>query len=129
MLKQPETPKKFSYFYVSHYRTRPGKARQGTELLEEGVSAVADELMAAGKIVSYGMHLQELHNQHQPDRAPWTHRIWYALTDLSAIDQMDAAYRARITPERRTLRAETFDFDAHTDDVMAVLHHEPAPAE
>ena len=61
-----ETPKKFSFYYVSHYRTHPGKFEDGTKLLEEGVSAVAEDLMASGKIVSYGMHLQELHNQHQP---------------------------------------------------------------
>ena len=42
---------------------------------------------------------------------------------------MDAGYAAGITPERRKLRAETFDFDAHTDDVLAVLYHQPAPAE
>ncbi len=127
MLNQSETPRKFAYFYVSHYRTHPGKFDQGTQLLKEGVSPVADPLIASGKIVSYGMHLQELHNQHQPGRAPWSHRIWYALTDLSAIDEMDAAFEARVTPERQKLRAETFDFDAHTDDVLAVLHHEPAP--
>ena len=129
MLKQPAAPQKFSYFYVSHFRVRPGKFTQGTELLEEGVGAVAGPLMASGKIVSYGMHLQELHNQHQPGKAPWSHRVWYALTDLSVIDQMDAGYAAQITPERIRLRAETFDFDAHTDDILAVLHHEPAPAE
>jgi hypothetical protein len=128
MTKQGATQKKFSYFYVSHYRARAGMMDQGTRLLEEGVSGVADSLMASGKIVSYGMHLQELHNQNQPGRAPWSHRVWYALTDLSAIDQMDAAYNAAVTPERAKLRAETFDFDEHTDDVLAVLHHEPAPA-
>jgi hypothetical protein len=124
-----ETPKRFSYFYVSHYRARPGMYDEGTARLEEGVKPVADSLMASGKIVGYGMHLQELHNQHQPGRAPWSHGIWYALTDLGAIDDMDALYAARVTPERQKMRAETFDFDAHTDDVMAVLHAEPAPPE
>ena len=129
MMKMPETPKKFSYYYVSHYRTRPGKFAEGTERLEEGVVPVADELIASGKVVSYGMHLLALHNQHQPGSAPWSHRIWYALTDLSAIDQMDAGYAARITPDRQKTRAETFEFDAHTDDILAVLYHQPAPAE
>ena len=74
------------------------------------------------------MHLQKLHNQNQPGGAPWSHRVWYALTDLSAIDEMDAAYKTAVTPERLKVRAETFDFDEHTDDLLAVLHHEPAPA-
>jgi hypothetical protein len=107
-----DTPKQFSYFYMSHYRTRPGKFFDGTELLEEGVKPVADPLLASGKIMGYGMHVQELHNQHQPGRAPWSHAIWFALTDLGAIDELDAAYAARVTPERLKLRAETFDFDA-----------------
>jgi hypothetical protein len=128
-MKQSETPQKFSYYYVSHYRAHPGKTQEGSERLQEGVGEVADALLASGKITGYGLHLQELHNQHQPHRAPWTHRVWYALTDLSAIDEMDAAYAANITPERQKMRAETFDFDAHTDDILAVLHHSPAPAE
>lgn len=127
MMKQPDTPKKFSYFYVSHYRAHPGNVENGTRLIQEGVTPVADELMAAGKIGSYGMSQQALHNQHQPERAPWTHRVWYTLTDLSAIDLMDAGYAARITPERQKMRAENFDFDAHTDDILASLYHSPSP--
>lgn len=129
MVKQSETPQRFSYYYVSHYRARPGKFEDGTERLKEGVTEVADALLASGRIVAYGMHTQELHNQHQPGQAPWSHRIWYALKDLSAIDEMDAAYAARVTPERQRMRAETFDFDAHTDDILAVLHQAPAPEE
>ena len=122
-----DSPRDFGWFYVSHFTARSGKIEAGTALLREAIPPVGDQLRSEGAIVSYGMHLQEIHGQHQPDRGPWTHRIWYALPDLGGIDKLNAAHAARVTPERLKQRAETFDFDAHTDDLLAVLHHEPKP--
>jgi len=128
-LSMSETPKRFGWYYVSHFRALAGKTAAGTALLKEAVAPIAKKAMADGKVVSYGMHLQELHNQHQPGEKPWTHRTWYALADLSALDQLQAGFAEQMTADRQKQRAETFDFDAHRDDLLAVLHHEPAPVE
>jgi hypothetical protein len=40
-----------------------------------------------------------------------------------------AAFAAGVTPEAQKKRAETFEFEAHKDDLLVVLRHSPAPAE
>jgi hypothetical protein len=123
----PDAPVKFNFLYTGHFKTKPGKFADGTRAIEEAVIPIGDELKAAGAISGYGLHLQELHGQHQPGGDAWTHRTWYSFADLGTLDKLQAAFRARVTGENTKTRAATFEFDAHTDELLVVLHHEPAP--
>jgi hypothetical protein len=120
---------KTGYFLVGHFLARPGQDAAATQFYKDLIVPIADKLVADGTIVGYGLHVQELHGQFQPDRK-WTHRSWYAVPDLAAIDRIQAAIQAAITPQFMTRAAEVFDMAAHSDDVLMVLHQgaPPAPA-
>ena len=120
---------KIGYFSVGHFLARPGQDAAATQFYKEVIAPIADKLVADGSIVGYGLHVQDLHGQFQPDRK-WTHRSWYAVADLAAIDRIQAAIQAAITPQVMTRAAEVFDMAAHSDDILMVLHQgaPPAPA-
>jgi hypothetical protein len=119
---------KIGYFLVEHYLARAGQQAALTELYKEAIVPVADKLVADGVVVGYGLHVQELHGQLQPDRK-WTHRSWYAVADLGAIDRILAALGAGITPQQAARAAEVHDMSAHTDDILMVLYQgAPPPA-
>jgi hypothetical protein len=124
-----ETPTKFNFLYTGHFRARPGKFEAATQVFKDIIVPVGDKLKADGTLVGYGLHVQEMHGQHQPHEKPWSHRTWYAFADLAALDKLQAAFAAAVTPEGQKQRAETFEFEAHKDDLLVVLHHAPAPAE
>jgi hypothetical protein len=118
---------KIAYFLVGHYLARPGQDAALTQLYKEAIVPIADKLVADGVVTSYGLHVQELHGQFQPDRK-WTHRSWYAVSDLGAIDRIQAALVAGISPQLGARATEVSDGSAHTDDVLMVLHQAAPPA-
>jgi hypothetical protein len=118
---------KIGYFLVGHYLARPGQDGAATQFYREFIVPIADKLVADGILVGYGLHVQELHGQFQPGRK-WTHRGWYAVSDLGGIDKVNAAVRAAITPQLMARMAEVFDGSEHTDDVLMVLHMSAPPA-
>jgi hypothetical protein len=119
---------KIGYFLVEHYLARAGQEAALVQLYKEVIVPVADKLVADGVVVGYGMHVQELHGQLQPDRK-WTHRSWYAVSDLGAIDRIESALvAAGLTPQQAARAAEVHDMSAHTDDVLMVLYQAAAPA-
>jgi hypothetical protein len=128
MISVGETPTRFNFIYTGHFRAKPGRFDAATQAFKENIVPIGDELRADGTLTGYGLHVQELHNQHQPHEKPWSHRTWYTFADLASLDKLQAAFAAGVTPERAKQRAETFEFKAHKDDLFVVLHHAPAPA-
>ena len=118
---------KIGYFLVGHYVARPGQEAAFTQLYKEAIVPIADKLIADGVATSYGLHVQDLHGQLQPDRK-WTHRTWFGVSDLGAIDRIQAAIVAGMTPQLAARAAEVHDMSAHTDDVLMVLHQGNPPA-
>ena len=118
---------KIGYFLVEHYLARPGQEAALTQLYKEAIVPGADKLVADGVVVGYGLHVQALHGQLQPDRK-WTHRSWYAVSELGAIDRIQPGLAAFITPQQLARAAEVHDMSAHTDDVLMVLHQGAPPA-
>ncbi len=124
-----DTPQRFNFIYTGHFRAKPGKHAAATQLFEDIIKPVGDKLKAEGVLTGYGLHVQEMHGQHQPNEKPWSHRTWYSFADLGSLDKLQAAFAAAVTAEGQTKRAETFEFKAHKDDLLVVLKHSPAPAE
>jgi hypothetical protein len=118
---------KIGYFLVEHYLARAGQEAAFAQLYKEAIVPGADKLVADGVVVGYGLQVQALHGQLQPDRK-WTHRSWYALSDLGAIDRIFPALAAFITPQQLARAAEVHDMSAHTDDVLMVLYQGAPPA-
>jgi len=119
---------KIGYFLVEHYLARAGQEAALVQLYKEVIVPIADKLVADGVVVGYGLHEQELHGQFQPGRK-WTHRSWYAVSDLGAIDRIESALVAGgITPQQAARAAEVHDMSAHTDDVLMVLYQGAPPA-
>jgi len=83
---------------------------------------MGEKLKAEGVVSSYGLHVQNLHGQYQPHEKPWTHRAWYAVANLAAIDKLQAALGMAMTSEQQARRAEIFDPEGHRDDVLMVLY-------
>ena len=117
---------KFNFIYTGHYRAKPGKSDAATQLFKDVLVPAGDKLLADGTLTGYGLHLQELHGQHQPDGKPWSHRTWFSFADLGSMDRLQAAFAAGMTPEAARRRAETLEFKAHHDDLFVVLHSEAA---
>ena len=118
---------KIGYFLVGHYMARPGQDAAATQFYKEMIVPIADKLVADGTVLSYGLHVQDLHGQFQPGQK-WTHRGWYAVADLGAIDRIQAAVAAIATPQMWARYGEVFDGAGHTDDVLMVLHQGNPPA-
>ena len=115
------------YFLVGHFTARPGQDAAALQFYKETIVPMADKLVADGAVIGYGLHVQELHGQYQPDQK-WTHRGWYALADLTGVDRVRAAITATMTPQLAARAAEVFDMSAHSDDVLMVLHQAGPPA-
>ena len=117
---------KIGYLLVEHYLARAGQEAAFVQLYKEAIVPGADKLVADGVVVGYGLQVQALHGQFQPDRK-WTHRSWYAVSDLGAIDRIFPGLAAFITPQHLARAAEVHDMSAHTDDVLMVLYQGAPP--
>lgn len=115
-----------NFIYAGQFTAKPGMGSTATALFEEAIGPIGEKLLAAGTLNGYGLHLQELHGQHQPDEGAWSHRAWYSFAELGALDALQAEFQAVQTSEFNARRAETFDFSAHHDDLLVVLHAEMA---
>ncbi len=114
-LAEDATPPR--YFYVGNHTAKPGQAEAATQLFKEVAVPVADRLKSEGSIGAYGLQVSDLHG----DRG-WTHRAWYALPDLGAIDKLMAAFGEVSNQELQRRIDGTFDLSAHSDQVLLILH-------
>lgn len=105
------------YFYIGQYTARPGQAEAATQLFREVAAPVADQLRSEGSVLAYGLQVSYLHG----DRG-WTHRAWYALPGLGAIDKLVAGFEKATTQEIQGRIERTLDMSAHSDQVLLILH-------
>jgi hypothetical protein len=73
------------------YTVNPGKEDEFMELVKTVGQPVRDKLMADGIVMAWGVETPLL---RVPGNA--THVIWYAVSDYSGVDKVDAAMRAQI---------------------------------
>ena len=93
------------------------------KFFKEAVVPILDGLVADGAMTSYGVYSTEIHLD-----VDWTHRFWYGLPDLAAIDKMTKAFGDGFTPAQEAWAESIFEPEGHYDKVVMVLHYAPAPA-
>lgn len=112
------------YYYLADFTAQPGKGEGLVKFFGEQVVPVLDKLVADGALTSYGAATAELHLDTH-----WTHRFWYGLPNLGAIDRMSAAFQAARTPARDAWAQSLFEMRGHYDVVLMVLHSDFAKSE
>lgn len=124
-------PGRPGYIHLGYFKARPGKWQAATDMYKEMAAPVHDKLVADGTLLNYGLHSPEVHRGEE-----WTHMTWYMTTDLAARDKVnvafDAASDARTQAENEAFArrwAETLDEEAHSDQILLVVHHKAAGAE
>ncbi len=113
-----ETPPRF--LMIGSWSAKPGHDADVTALYMDLIPGVADPLVASGDLASYGMVMPALHG---PD--PYTHHGWYALSDLAAVDKLQAGIGqalAAMSAEKTARMWETMDAASHVDQIWMILH-------
>ena len=72
--------------------------------------------MDDGVIGGFGLAVPALHG------SGWTHYSWFGMSDLSAMDHVQAALGEAIDGDLERQIASTFDESQHTDTLYRVLH-------
>ena len=83
----PEALSEIVVFYVGQYTVRDGMDSAFMELIQQEAVPVAEQLVADGVAIAYGVHVPEIHGVDG-----WTHRFWWALKGLDGIGKLKAAY-------------------------------------
>ena len=110
------------YFWSGEFTAKKGQEGAMVKLFKEAVAPLLDELVAEGAMTSYGVYSTEIHLD-----VDWTHRFWYGLPDLAAIDKMTAAFGEGFTPALEAWAESIFEPEGHYDKVVMVLHYAPQP--
>jgi len=110
------------YFYAAEFVAKPGQESAMVKLFKEAVAPLLDELVADGAMTSYGVYSTELHLDVE-----WTHRFWYGLPNLAAIDTMKEKFGRLGTPAFEAWAGSVFADEGHYDKVLMVLHYAPQP--
>ena len=105
------------YFRIGYYKATPGNEKKLTEFYKDHIQPVYEQLLADGTITGFGLSSQELHGV-----GDWTHIGWYTMPDLGAIDTVQDAVDAVLTPEMGAVVAPMMDFSAHWDQVLLIVH-------
>jgi hypothetical protein len=117
-----------SYIHLGYYTAKPGKMDDAKSFYDDVAVPVYDKLVADGKILNYGLHVQAVHRNQ-----PWTHMGWYSSKNLAARDDVSAAFdaagEARLEEENEEIGkrwADIFVPEAHSDQILAVIHYKGA---
>lgn len=105
------------YFYVADFRAKAGRGRDMVEFFKDGVVPLLEPMVADGTLTSYGVASPELHIV-----ADWTHRFWYGLPSLGAIDTLTKTFADAQTPAFDAWAEALFAPEGHFDKVLMVLH-------
>jgi hypothetical protein len=114
-----------AYIMVSYYQAKRGKFSEAMRVWRETTKPIYDELLAAGKVVNYGLFVPEIHRGEK-----WTHLGWYSAPNLASQDLVsqafEAARAARSQEENTSLMRtyiEAFEPEGHSDQILAVVHY------
>lgn len=114
------TPK---FLMLGLYKAKPGKGNLATSMYKAYVAPVYKKLLADGAILGYGFGVQDMHTD-----ASWTHVGWLALSDLSQVDAVDAAFdqaeKDRPEGANSTIRAAFMTWSkpgAHRDALYRIV--------
>ena len=119
-------PGRTSYIHVSYRTAKRGKGGDAMKFYKENVAPVYDQLIAAGAILNYGLHVPEVHQGET-----WTHMGWIATESLAARDAARAAFDAQISssPEEiakwQNAMMDLFEVTPY-DQILVVVHHKTA---
>jgi hypothetical protein len=116
------------YIHLGYYTAKVGKMDDAKSFYDDVAVPVYDKLVADGKILNYGLHVQAVHRDQT-----WTHMGWYSSNNLAARDDVgaafDAAGEARSEEENAEIGkrwAEVFVPEAHSDQILLVVHYKSA---
>lgn len=105
------------YFRIGYYKATPGNEGKLTAMYKKYFQPVYQKLLDEGTITSFGLSTQELHGV-----GDWTHIGWYTMSDLGAIDKVQAATDGVVTEEMGAEIGPMMDQSAHWDEVLLIVH-------
>ncbi|MDH3405104.1 MAG: hypothetical protein OEP45_15905, partial [Acidobacteriota bacterium] len=111
-----------SYMNLAFFKAKPAADAMGR--FQEYVQPILEKLSAEGEIGRFGVEVPELHGDPS-----WSHVFWYQTPGLGGRDAFHAALQAadeaRGEAEAAAMRerwGETFESEAHWDEILAIVH-------
>jgi hypothetical protein len=105
------------YFRIGYYKATSGNAGKISAMYKKYFQPVYQKLLDEGVITSFGLSTQEIHGV-----GDWTHIGWYTMSDLGAIDKVQAATDGVVTEEIGAEIGPMMDPSAHWDQVLLIVH-------
>lgn len=105
------------YFYMTSMRAKPGQDQEAVDIFKEVVVPVVKKLMDEGSMTGFGLQVAALRRG-----TGFTHRGWWAFSDLGGLDKWRAAIGAAVTPETGARVLEAFHWNKRQNDILMVLH-------
>lgn len=110
------------YAVINEHPIKVGRENDAIGLFNEWAKPVFDDLTARGKIVAWGHSAQNI-----VIHGGWTRMVWYFVTDLSALDEVNKSLAALPPQQLRSywLRLDDMSTGPFRGQVLKVVHSAP----
>ena len=111
------------YIGVDTYVIKPGRFEDATGLFNEWAKPVFSDAVGKGKFGPWGLSTQEMVTM-----PGWTHMVWYFMTDLAAIDQLNAASMSLGAMKLKGYDVRLRDMsepEKHQGQLLRIIHQAP----
>lgn len=113
------------YLSLGFQKAHPGKDGALVEIWMEHAKPMFEQLMSDGAIQGFGLFTQAMHGDHT-----WTHGSWMTMPGLAGMDAVNKAFAGlQHNEEAMTGFMSAVDWEAHWDELLAVVHYENAQSE
>lgn len=123
-LVRSETPPAFKpkYLVVNEHPIKVGRENDAIALFNEWAKPVFVDLASRGKIAAWGHSAQNI-----VIHEGWTRMVWYFVSDLSALDEVNKSLAALPPQQLRSywLRLDDMSTGPFQGQVLRVVHSEP----
>ena len=111
------------YIGVDTYVIKQGRFEDATGLFNEWAKPVFSDVASKGKFGPWGLSTQEMVTM-----PGWTHMVWYFMTDLAAIDQLNAASMSLGAMKLKGYDVRLRDMsepEKHQGQLLRIIHQAP----
>ena len=111
------------YIGIDTYVIKQGRFEDATGLFNEWAKPVFSDVASKGKFGPWGLSTQEMVTM-----PGWTHMVWYFMTDLAAIDQLNAASMSLGAMKLKGYDVRLRDMsepEKHQGQLLRIIHQAP----
>ncbi len=111
------------YIGIDYYTIKPGRFEDATGLFNEWAKPLFTGVASTGKFGPWGLSTQEMVTM-----PGWTHMVWYFMSDLGVLDQLNAATMALGPMKLKGYDVRLRDMsepEKHSGQLLRIVHQAP----